>query len=199
MTLDIRLSDLITRVGTEFKTVKASVSSVDGHVGTLSNLTTTAKSSLVDALNELVGAVGGAGAQIDDGSLSTLTTWSSDKSDSEITARISAAVNSLVGAAPGTLDTLGEIATALGDDANVAATLTALITTKADDSAVVKLTGAQTVAGVKTFSSAPAVPDSSFTIAKVAGLTASLATKQDSAAIGNPDSDLVTLFETAIA
>lgn len=38
---------------------------------------------------------------------------------------------------------------------------------KADDSVVVKLTGAQTVAGVKTFSSSPAVPNASFTVAKI--------------------------------
>jgi len=38
----------------------------------------------------------------------------------------------------------------------------------------VKLTGAQTVAGVKTFSSAPVVPDDSFTQAKVTGLVTAL-------------------------
>jgi hypothetical protein len=51
----------------------------------------------------------------------------------------------------------------------------AAIAAKANDSAVVKLTGNQTVAGVKTFSSPPVVPDNSFTTAKVAGLAAALA------------------------
>jgi len=37
---------------------------------------------------------------------------------------------------------------------------------------MVKLTGAQTIAGVKTFSSAPVVPDSSFTLAKLQNLSA---------------------------
>jgi hypothetical protein len=45
----------------------------------------------------------------------------------------------------------------------------------AADSAVVKLTGAQTIAGIKTFSSAPVVPDASFAQAKVSGLAATLA------------------------
>lgn len=42
------------------------------------------------------------------------------------------------------------------------------------DAAAVKLTGAQTVAGVKTFSSAPVVPNGSFSIAKTTGLQAAL-------------------------
>ena len=48
---------------------------------------------------------------------------------------------------------------------------------KADDSAVVKLTGNQTVAGTKTFSSAPVVPDGSFPLAKVAGAQAAIDAK----------------------
>jgi len=48
---------------------------------------------------------------------------------------------------------------------------------KANDNAVVKLTGAQTVAGVKTFTSAPVVPDNSFSIAKVIDLASTLSGK----------------------
>ena len=51
--------------------------------------------------------------------------------ESEVTNRASAittAVNNLVDSAPGTLDTLNEIAAALGDDPDAAATLTALAT-----------------------------------------------------------------------
>ncbi len=55
--------------------------------------------------------------------------------------------------------------------------LTAALLTKADDTAVVKLSGAQTIAGVKTFSSAPAVPDASFAIGKTSGLQAALDAK----------------------
>ena len=52
-----------------------------------------------------------------------LTTYTKLESDAKITA--------LVNAAPATLDTLKEIATALGDDANLSATLTTAIGTKA--------------------------------------------------------------------
>lgn len=45
---------------------------------------------------------------------------------------------------------------------------------KATDMAVIHKTGAETVAGVKTFTSAPVVPDASFAIAKVSGLQAAL-------------------------
>lgn len=52
--------------------------------------------------------------------------------------------------------------------------LVADLAAKAADSAVVKLTGAQTVAGVKTFASAPVVPDGSWSIADTSGLQAAL-------------------------
>jgi len=60
-----------------------------------------------------------------------------------------------------------------------------LVDTKADDSAVVKLTGAQTVAGIKTFSSAPVVPDASFALAKVSGLVSALAGKASTTDLDN--------------
>ena len=53
----------------------------------------------------------------------------------------------------------------------------AALDTKAADSAVVKLTGNQSIGGVKTFTSAPVVPDASFPQAKVSGLTTALAGK----------------------
>ena len=59
------------------------------------------------------------------------------------TAFIKAALDALVAAAPGTLDTLNELATALGGDANFAATITGLIGTKAP-SASPALTGTPT-------------------------------------------------------
>lgn len=55
--------------------------------------------------------------------------------------------------------------------------LSAALVAKADDSAVVKLTGNQTVAGIKTLSSSPVVPDGSWTIAKTTGLQAALDAK----------------------
>lgn len=47
--------------------------------------------------------------------------------DTNLTASVNAAVAALVAGAPGALDTLNELATALGDDANFAATVTAAL------------------------------------------------------------------------
>lgn len=55
--------------------------------------------------------------------------------------------------------------------------LQAAVDAKAADSAVVHKTGAETIAGVKTFSSPPAVPDGSWTTAKTTGLQAALDAK----------------------
>lgn len=52
------------------------------------------------------------------------------------TTDVSTAINNLVGSAPGTLDTLAEIATAINNDAAVYTTLNAAITNKLDASAV---------------------------------------------------------------
>ena len=63
------------------------------------------------------------------------------------------AVAGIVDSSPEALDTLKELATALGDDPNFATTVATQIGTKANSSEVVKLTGDQTIAGAKTFSS----------------------------------------------
>jgi len=66
---------------------------------------------------------------------------------------VDTSVSNLVSSAPEALDTLNELATALGNDANFSTTITNLIGTKADDSATVHNTGDETIAGTKTFSS----------------------------------------------
>ena len=63
------------------------------------------------------------------------------------------AVAGIVDSSPETLNTLNELASALGDDPNFATTVSTQIGTKANSSEVVKLTGNQTIAGTKTFSS----------------------------------------------
>jgi len=55
------------------------------------------------------------------------------------------------------------------------------LTSKANDSAVVHNTGAENVAGVKTFTSAPVVPSSSFPESAVTNLTTDLAAKEATA------------------
>ena len=196
MSLATNITNLATRVATE---VKALRTLINGNGADLSALNTTAKSNLVAAINELVAAVGGAGATIDDGQISTLTVWSSDKTDDEIDDRISTAITELLGAAPAELDTLKEIADKLADNDDVVASLVSQIATKADDNVVVKLSGNQTIAGIKTFSSAPVVPDDSFAIAKVSGLSAALSGKVETSDLGDPDTNFVTVFEAGLS
>lgn len=60
---------------------------------------------------------------------------------------VATAVAALVNAAPSTLNTLKQLADALGDDPNFATTLTDLIATKAADADVVHITGDETKTG----------------------------------------------------
>lgn len=80
-----------------------------------------------------------------------------------------------------------------GDDPAILGNWTQLLT----DGSTVKLTGNQTIAGIKTFSSAPVVPDASFTIAKVNGLQGALDGK--AATTHNHDAGAVTTGTFAIA
>lgn len=179
MSLESNLQDLITRQATQAKTI---LTLVNGNAADLSALDTAAKSNLVAAINEIVGQLGAAGAQINDTAASTETVYSSSKTESrisavvatavqpgelanvatsgsygdltgtpsipdspddigaaaindaaasltttysstEIEAKVATAVADLVNGAPGALDQLNELAAAMGDDANFAATV----------------------------------------------------------------------------
>lgn len=115
MSLETKMRDLITRLGTEFKKVY-------GITGDKANLQTADKSSLVAALNELKGLIGNASG-INDAAPSAGSTYSSQK----IEQQISAAIAALVNGAPTALDTLKELADALAaDDSDIAALVTSL-------------------------------------------------------------------------
>ena len=117
-TLQVRITDLATRVATEIKLVKTLV---NGNATDLSALTTTQKTSLVDAINELKNAVDNAGSPIiiSDSTSSTTEVWSSSKIASEI----QAAKDALTNGASAALDTLAELSSALGNDADFASTV----------------------------------------------------------------------------
>lgn len=118
MSLQLRVTALANAIATDVKALR----SADGN---LASLSTTAKTSLVAAINELKAAIDGidTSSVINDAAPSLTTTYSSTK----IAADITAAVAAVVDASPGALDTLNELAAALGDDPNFSATvLTAL-------------------------------------------------------------------------
>lgn len=191
MSLSTNITNLATRIATEVKGLRTLI---NGNAADLSALTTTSKTNLVSAINEVKASIPTGGATINDTGTSTTSVWSSSKTSSEITS----AVAGVVDAAPLALDTLNELAAALGDDANFASTVTTSLSSKANDADVVKLTGAQTVAGVKTFSSSPVVPDASFTIAKTSGLQSALDGKASTTDVGDTAANFVTTFEAGL-
>lgn len=132
MPLATNIQNAFTRVATEFKTIRAIM-------GTLSGLTTTDKTSLVAAINEVKAASLNAGAQINDTTPSVSTVYSSTKTENSI----SAAVQGLVNSSPAALDTLSELATALGNDANFATTTATALGNRVRVDAVQTLTAAQ--------------------------------------------------------
>lgn len=133
MSLVTNLQSLATRIATEFKTVYA-------EIGTLTALTTTAKGNLVAAINEVNAKPSGSGgAAIDDATTTTTTVWSSSKTNTAI----GSAVSGLVGSAPATLDTLNELASALGNDANFATTMTTALGNRVRFDAAQTLTAPQ--------------------------------------------------------
>lgn len=123
MTLEQRLIALAQAIGADIKALNLAQ-------GSLSTLATTAKASLVAAINELYDLVGaGGGAAIDDaaGDGATTVTWSADKIHDTIEAAKLAVKNELTDGAGAALDTLAELAAALGNDPNFAATIAAEI------------------------------------------------------------------------
>ena len=97
MSLTTRIESLVIRVAQEFNDVRAKT-------GNLANLTTTDKSNLVAAINELKAAVVSSVA-IDDGQITTSTTYSSSK----IVALLDALKSEILGGADAAYDTLVEI------------------------------------------------------------------------------------------
>jgi len=133
MSLATNLQDVFTRIGTEFKAIRATE-------GLLASLTTTTKTSLVAAINEVnAKPTASGGAAINDTTPSTTTTYSGTKVESRVTAAVAGLVNS----APGTLDTLSELATALGSDPSFATTTATALGNRVRVDAAQGLTTAQ--------------------------------------------------------
>ena len=152
-----RITLLVQAIAKDIKTLTTSQ-------GSLTALTTTNKTSLVAALNELKTAIANA-TEVNDSVTNTSATWSSQKINTAITSAVSA----LVSGAGTTLDTLKELADALGNDANFATTIA-------------------TQMGKRVRVDAP----QTFTVIEQAQGCANLG-------IGNPDTDFVVVYNTAKA
>ena len=128
MTLEQRLILLAQAIGADIKALK-----IDQ--GALTDLDTTTKTSLVAAVNELKGIVdglSGSSAVINDGAGDgdTTVTWSANKIFDTIAAASAALKDELTNGAGAALDTLAELANALGNDPSFAATIAGEIATR---------------------------------------------------------------------
>lgn len=203
MTTESRLAAFIAAVGGDYKATNIKI-------GNLANLNTTEKTSLVLAINEVFNAIGGAGATIDDTTTSALKVFSSLKtqglidvltaavgdktalsttaktnlvlainelyttitaqySNSAIDTKIASLKTELVGGASAALDTFKEIQDALGNDPTFASTLATQMSKR------VRFDAAQTLT------------------------TAEQLQACTNLGIGNPDVDLVALYNAAKA
>lgn len=152
------------RITSLAQAIAADIKLLTTNQGALTALTTTDKTSLVKAINELKSSITNV-TNINDASTSTSATWSSDK----INTSINNAVSALVNGAGTTLDTLKELAGALGNDANFATTIATQMGKRVRVDA-----------------------DQTFTVAEQAQGCANLG-------IGNPDTDLLAVYTTAKA
>ena len=173
MTLEQRLIALAQAMGADVKALLQAQ-------GSLSALSTTAKNNLVAAINELKTALdnaGTGGVAIDDaaGDGATTVTWSADKIHDTIEAAKLAVKNELTDGAGAALDTLAELAAALNDDPNFAATIAGEIANRVRFDAAQVLTEPQQAQARSNIGA------------------------QSAAAIGNPDHDLVADYSAAKA
>ena len=138
-TLQARITDLATRMATECKSLRTLI---NANQSDLSALTTTDKTSLIAAINTLQAAIGyiqSGQVTINDASSGGTITLSATKIASEI----QAAKNALTNGAAAALDTLAELAAALGNDANFASTTTTALSNRLRFDAAQTLTAAQ--------------------------------------------------------
>ncbi|MDH0082748.1 hypothetical protein [Stutzerimonas stutzeri] len=138
MSLETKIIAVVQAIGADIKDLRTKQ-------GDLTALSTTAKGNLVAAINELYGLLGSSGAVIDDnaGDGATSVTWSANKIFDSIAAASAALKNELVDGAGAALDTLKELADALNNDPNFAATIASEIANRVRYDAAQTLTAAQ--------------------------------------------------------
>ncbi|EMN5285251.1 MULTISPECIES: hypothetical protein [Gammaproteobacteria] len=163
MSLATRIESLVIRVAQEFNDVRAKT-------GDLANLTTTDKSNLVAAINELKAAVVSS-SEIDDANIAISSTYSSSK----IVTLLDALKSEILGGADAAYDTLLEIQQLLQNGTTGLDALLAAVNNR------VRFDAAQTL-------SAPEQAQARSNIGAVAVSD-----------VGDTDTDFVAVFEGALA
>lgn len=212
-----RISDLITAIGTDIKQHRTWITG--SAAGNLTGLTTTAKTDLVAAINEVdANSSTPADASETVKGIVELATLAEVATGTDVLRAVTAAgvrqertalKTEILGAGvPGALDTLDELAAALGDDANFAASVTTSLAGKqpldTDLTALAALVSAAdkmayaTGAGTWALTTITAAARGLLDDADVATMRATLSVYSQ-AEIGNPDADLAALYVTAKA
>ena len=163
MSLATRIESLVIRVAQEFNDVRAKA-------GNLANLTTTDKSNLVAAINELKAAVS-ASTVIDDAQAALTSTYSSSK----IVSLLDALKSEILGGADAAYDTLLEIQQVLQSGTSGLEALLAAVNQR------VRFDAAQ-----------------SLTVAEQSQARSNIGAVASSD-LGNPDTDFVAVFEGALS
>jgi len=162
MSLATRIESLVIRVAQEFNDVRAKA-------GNLANLTTTDKSNLVAAINELQAAVVSS-AVIDDAQIAATTTYSSNK----IVSLLDALKAEILGGADAAYDTLVEIQQLLQNGTSGLDALLTAVNNRVRFDAVQTLTA----------------PEQAQARSNIGAVAAS--------DVGNTDTDFVAVFEGAL-
>lgn len=119
MSLKTNIDSLAVRVATEFKTLRAAI-------GSNAALSTTAKTTLVAAINELKAAID-ASTSVNDAVTNATTTYSSQKIVSLLSAMETQIKSDIIGGAAEAYDTLVEIQALLQGDAAQLSSLLAAV------------------------------------------------------------------------
>lgn len=137
MSLESRIISLAQAIGADVKALRA-------ERGNLASLSTTAKSNLVDAINEIYSIVGN-GATINDsaGNGNTTVTWSADKIYDSIEAAKVAVQDSILGGASAAYDTLLELEQLATSNSSTAAALATAVNNRVRYDAAQTLTTEQ--------------------------------------------------------
>lgn len=221
MKLEQRITLLAQAIGTDVKTIRGTVgvlanltstsksdivtalnevlakTNVNANaIGTLTALNTTAKSNLVSALNEVHASVSSIDltSLINDSAASGVTnkTFSADR----ILSLVAGAVNQLVDSSPATMDTLRELAAALGNNPNFASTIATSLGNRVRVDAVQTFT---TVEQDQARSNISAASIAAVTAAQAAAVGAQATADAIVLSLGNTDQDLALIYTTAKA
>lgn len=175
-TLQVRLTDLATRVATEIKTLRTLL---NGNVADNSALITTTKTNLVAAINEVKtqanALAASGGALINDSSTaSTVETYSITKILAEIADARAALKAEILGGASAAFDTLKELEDYLANSTGELTAITTALGNRLRFDAAQSLTAPQRVQGNANLGSLSLVQS------------------------GDPDTNLVTIFEAGL-